>query len=79
LTKQRHEGWSFLRKAPAVPIGLGATLIVQMLFSQSSWMNRFFGTHPLTLEQLGLCMVPMLLMLPVAAVANELDPEISVS
>ena len=66
--------WSALRGAPAVPLGLAATLIVQTLFSQSSWMNRFFGTSPLHLEQLAICALPMLLMLPVAALAEKLDP-----
>ena len=66
--------WSALRAAPAVPLGLAATLIVQTLFSQSSWMNRFFGTSPLHLEQLAICALPMLLMLPVAALAEKLDP-----
>ena len=66
--------WSALREAPAVPLGIAATVIVQILFSQSSWMNQFFGTSPLDLTHLGICALPMLLMLPVAAVAERLDP-----
>ena len=66
--------WSALRAAPAVPLGITATVIVQVLFSQSGWMNRFFGTSPLDFAHLGICALPMLLMIPVAAVAERLDP-----
>jgi cation-transporting ATPase F len=66
--------WPALQAAPAVPLGMAATLLVQLLFSQSSWMNRFFGTSPLDLQHLAICALPMLLMLPVAAIAERLDP-----
>ena len=65
--------WSALKTAPAVPLGIAATLLVQTLFSQSSWMNRFFGTSPLDLHHLAICALPMLLMVPVAACAERLD------
>jgi cation-transporting P-type ATPase F len=65
--------WSALKTAPAVPLGIAATLLVQTLFSQSSWMNRFFGTSPLDLHHLAICALPMLLMVPVAAGAERLD------
>ena len=78
MSMLRRTTWLSWRQAPAVPLGIVATLIVQMVFSQSSWMNRFFGTHPLSIEQFGLCMVPIILMLPVASVAQRLDPEIAV-
>ncbi|MEB3349697.1 MAG: HAD-IC family P-type ATPase [Cyanobacteriota bacterium] len=57
-----------------VALGLLGTVVVQALFSQAGWMNRFFGTAPLAAEQLVWCLVPMVLMLPVAAVAERLDP-----
>ena len=69
--------WSALRAAPAVPLGIAATVLMQSLFSQSSWMNRFFGTSPLDLGHLAICALPMLLMLPVAAAAERLDPTAS--
>ena len=69
-------GWRAISDAPAVPLGLLATLSVQALFSQSAWMNTFFGTHPLNLMQLIVCLLPSVLMLPVAHLAHRVDPEI---
>jgi calcium-translocating P-type ATPase len=67
-------GWRALATAPAVPLGIVGTIVVQWSFSQTSAMNRFFGTAPLNLEQLGVCALPMLLMLPVAWLGERLDP-----
>jgi Ca2+-transporting ATPase len=36
-------------------------------------MNNFFSTAPLNLEQLLICALPMLLMLPVAWLGERLD------
>jgi hypothetical protein len=57
-----------------VPLGIVGTVMVQWIFSQTAAMNRFFGTAPLNLEQLGICALPMLLMLPVAWLGERLDP-----
>jgi len=57
-----------------VPIGMAGTVAVQWIFSQTPAMNRFFGTAPLNLEQLLMCALPMVLMLPVAAAGERLDP-----
>ena len=67
-------GWRALATAPAVPLGIVGTVVVQWIFSQTASMNRFFGTAPLNLEQLGMCALPMLLMLPVAWLGERLDP-----
>jgi cation-transporting P-type ATPase F len=67
-------GWRALTTVPAVPLGMAGTLAVQWIFSQTGLMNRLIGTAPLNLEQLGLCALPMLLMLPVAWLGEQLDP-----
>ena len=69
-----RRGWRALGQAPAVLLGMAGTVAVQALFSQSAAMNRFFGTTPLNLEQLLVCALPMLLMLPVAWLGERLDP-----
>jgi len=70
--------WPFrlqdLRQAPAVPLGVMATFALQGLFSQTGWMNAFFGTSPLNGSQLAVCALPMLLMIPVTRFAEWLDP-----
>ncbi|CAK6698185.1 HAD-IC family P-type ATPase [Synechococcus sp. CBW1107] len=67
-------GWRAFTRAPAVLLGISGTVAVQWIFSQTAEMNRFFGTAPLNLEQLGVCALPMLLMLPVAWLGERLDP-----
>ena len=67
-------GWSALTRAPAVLLGISGTVALQWVFSQSAAMNRFFGTAPLNWEELGICALPMLLMLPVAWLGERLDP-----
>jgi cation-transporting ATPase F len=66
--------WRQIAMAPAVPLGILATVAVQTLFSQSSWMNRFLGTSPLSFGSLMICALPMVLMVPVASLAERLDP-----
>jgi hypothetical protein len=51
-----------------------AALLLQVLFSQWGPMNTFFGTAPLSLQQWLACSLAILLMIPVAHVANRLDP-----
>ncbi len=71
---QLRRGWRHLARVRAVPIGIAGTVAVQWIFSQTPAMNHFFGTAPLNPEQLLMCALPMLLMLPVAAVGERLDP-----
>ncbi|MCT0214995.1 HAD-IC family P-type ATPase [Synechococcus sp. CS-1330] len=67
-------GWIAFTRAPAVLLGISGTVALQWVFSQSAAMNRFFGTAPLNWEELGICALPMLLMLPVAWMGERLDP-----
>ena len=67
--------WTTVLRAPAVPLGIIVTVLLQVLFSQSAWLNAVLGTHPLTLQSLGLCAMPMVLMVPVALIAEQLDPD----
>jgi len=67
-------GWQVVTRAPAMGLAIAGTLAVQTLFSQTPALNRFFSTAPLNLEQLLVCALPMLLMLPVAWLAERLDP-----
>jgi magnesium-transporting ATPase (P-type) len=78
LPELKRLGWQAISDAPAVPLGITGTLIVQTVFSQSTWMNTFFGTHPLNLMQLMVCLLPSALMLPVAHLAHRVDPEVQV-
>jgi cation-transporting ATPase F len=71
---QLRRGWRHLARVRAVPLGMAGTAAVQWIFSQTAAMNHFFGTAPLHLEQLLMCALPMLLMLPVAALGERLDP-----
>ena len=66
-------GWGAFTRAPAVLLGICGTVALQWVFSQSAVMNRFFGTAPLNWEELGICALPMLLMLPVAWLGERLD------
>ncbi len=69
-----RRGWRALTQAPAVLWGIAGTVAVQWIFSQTSAMNRFFGTAPLGPRELLVCALPMLLMLPVAWLGERLDP-----
>ena len=59
---------------PSVAYAVAATVLVQVLFSQAGWMNSFFATAPLSGRQWLACMLGMLPMLPVALLAQRLDP-----
>jgi len=71
---QLRRGWRHLGRSRAVLLGMAGTVLVQWIFSQLPAMNHFFGTAPLDLEQLLMCALPMLLMLPVAWLGERLDP-----
>jgi magnesium-transporting ATPase (P-type) len=66
-------GWRALAKTPVALMAIAGTVAVQALFSQTQVMNNFFSTAPLNLEQLLICALPMLLMLPVAWLGERLD------
>jgi hypothetical protein len=62
-----------LWRSPPLLLGLLGALVLQVLFSQWEPMNGFFGTAPLTLQQWWQCSLAILLMMPVAHMANRLD------
>ncbi|MCP9887625.1 HAD-IC family P-type ATPase [Cyanobium sp. ATX 6A2] len=71
-------GWGQLRRAPLrAPIllaGIAAALLLQLAFSQLSWMNSWFDTAPLSPGQALLCATSLLVMVPVAWLAERFDP-----
>ena len=75
----QHLPWAWGRlatalwRSPSLMLGLGAALLLQVLFSQWEPMNTFFTTAPLSLEQWWQCSLAILLMMPVAQAANQLD------
>ncbi|MCL6434025.1 MAG: cation-transporting P-type ATPase [Leptolyngbyaceae cyanobacterium HOT.MB2.61] len=57
----------------AIALGLVATIILQIIFSQWGVMNTLFKTAPLNLNQWLICLLPALPMIPVAIFANWID------
>jgi cation-transporting ATPase F len=60
--------------APAIVVGIVATIILQIIFSQWSLMNELFETAPLNLNQWLICVLVGLPMIVVAALVNRFDP-----
>jgi cation-transporting P-type ATPase F len=58
----------------AILIGIAATIVLQIIFSQWGVMNNLFATTPLNLNQLLICLLPALPMIPVAIFVNHIDP-----
>lgn len=69
---ERHER---LMDTAAIAIGIGAAILLQILFSQWSLFNIIFDTAPLSWEQWGFCLLVSLPLIVVSAVANRVDPE----
>ncbi len=67
----RHER---LMDTAAIAIGIGAAILLQILFSQWGVMNALFNTAPLSWNQWGFCLLVSLPMVGVAVLANRLDP-----
>ncbi|MEB3291455.1 MAG: HAD-IC family P-type ATPase [Leptolyngbya sp.] len=61
--------------ATAIGYGIGVAVGFQILFSQVGVMNLLFRTAPLTLTQGLICLGVSLPMLPVALLANRLNPQ----
>ncbi len=74
LSQASRGGWRQWRRVPVLVGGISLALLLQLLFSQWSWMNRFFATAPLSGSQWLLCGLAMLAMLPVAWLGERLDP-----
>jgi magnesium-transporting ATPase (P-type) len=55
-------------------IGIAATVILQIIFSQWGVMNNLFATTPLNLNQWLICLLPALPMIPLAIFVNSINP-----
>lgn len=64
-----------LMDTAAIAIGIGAAILLQILFSQWSLFNIIFDTAPLSWEQWGFCLLVSLPLIVVSAAANRVDPE----
>jgi magnesium-transporting ATPase (P-type) len=67
-------GWRHWHRTPVLLGGIGLAVLLQLGFSQLSWMNRFFATAPLGREQWLVSSVSLLVMVPVAWLAERCDP-----
>lgn len=60
--------------ALVIGIGIACAIILQIIFSQWSLMNRLFSTAPLNLQQWFICLLVGLPMIPLALLVNRFDP-----
>nr|WP_287456741.1 cation transporting ATPase C-terminal domain-containing protein [Leptolyngbya sp. UWPOB_LEPTO1] len=58
----------------AILYGIAGAVMLQIVFSQWSVMNTLFKTAPLNLTQWLICLLPAVPMIPVALLANRIDP-----
>jgi calcium-translocating P-type ATPase len=72
-------GWRHWQHTPVLLAGIALAAALQLGFSQLAWMNRFFHTAPLGPQQWLICSVALLVMVPVAALAEHVDPTTSLS
>ncbi|MEB3202614.1 MAG: HAD-IC family P-type ATPase [Synechococcus sp.] len=72
-------GWRHWRQTPVLLGGIAVAVLLQLGFSQLGWMNRFFATAPLEPQQWLICSVALVVMVPVAALAERLDPTTAVT
>ncbi len=62
-------------QAPMVIVGIIVAVLLQIAFSQVHFLNLLFKTAPLELNQWLICLIPILLMIPTAILANYIDPQ----
>jgi len=74
ISQMSKRGWRHWRRYPILLAGIGVAVLLQLGFSQLGWMNHFFATAPLAPAQWLLCAVSLLVMVPVAALAERFDP-----
>lgn len=74
ISQASKGSWRQLRRTPILFLGISLALVLQLGFSQLGWMNRFFATAPLNWHQGLICAVSLLVMVPVAWMAEQLDP-----
>ncbi|NJK34582.1 MAG: HAD-IC family P-type ATPase [Oscillatoriales cyanobacterium SM2_2_1] len=63
-----------LGDAPAVMGGIVLAVVLQVVFSNSSFINQIFETAPMNLDQWLICLLVSLPMIGVAAYVNRFDP-----
>jgi magnesium-transporting ATPase (P-type) len=71
--------WRHWHRTPVLFGGIALAALLQLGFSQLSWMNRMFATAPLGPQQWLVCGVALLVMVPVAALAERCEPTTSLS
>jgi calcium-translocating P-type ATPase len=74
ISQVSKRGWRHWHRNPILLTGIGIAVLLQLGFSQLGWMNRFFATAPLAPGQWLICAVSLLVMVPVAALAEHVDP-----
>ena len=70
--------WRQWQRNPILLAGIGTAVLLQLAFSQLGWMNGFFDTAPLAAPQLLICALSLVVMAPVTALAERLDPTTTV-
>lgn len=63
-----------VKGAPALAIGLVVAITLQIIFSNSAFINSVFKTAPMSLDQWLICIGASLPMIAIATVANQFDP-----
>jgi magnesium-transporting ATPase (P-type) len=74
ISQASKGSWRHRQRNPILLAGIGTAVLLQVGFSQLGWMNRFFATAPLAPDQWLICAVSLLVMVPVAALAERIDP-----
>ena len=74
ISQVSKRGWRHWQRNPILLAGIGTAVVLQLAFSQLGWMNRFFATAPLAAEEWLICAVSLLVMAPVAVLAERCDP-----
>jgi magnesium-transporting ATPase (P-type) len=74
ISQASKGSWRHWRRNPILLAGIGTAVLLQLGFSQLGWMNRFFATAPLAPIEWLICSVSLLVMVPVAALAERFDP-----
>jgi cation-transporting P-type ATPase F len=60
--------------APALAVGIGLAIILQIIFSNSTFINQIFKTAPMSLDQWLVCFGASLPMIAIASYVNRFDP-----
>ncbi len=69
-----HRRTSSIANTPILLVGIVGAIVLQIVFSQWSVMNRLFETAPLTWNQWGICLLTMVPMYLMTTLTNAVDP-----